>query len=168
MVQRRINRIQKEKKYFMGIDPGADGACFTVNKDLQIVDWFDHPGEMISLYHRLGETINKLNANNEQIIIALEKVWGIPKMKGMFNFGANWAGWKMAVISYGITLLEPRPNEWQKGLFVKTDMIRGKKKTRSITVARRLYPRNYDLFKNLGSDGRADACLIARWAKEQM
>jgi crossover junction endodeoxyribonuclease RuvC len=80
-----------------------------------------------------------------------------------FKFGANFGTWQGIIAVLGLPCLMPRPAEWQKGLVRKSD---GKDpKARSLAVARRLFP-DAELSKKK-DHGRADALLLAWWAKQR-
>jgi len=152
-----------KKIFYIGIDPGTSGSAVCLNDEGKIEFLFDYPGEQVACYRELSDRISRYN--DIQFHAALEKVHGRPPMgaKSAFNFGANWATWRMILIFLQIPFLEPSPVEWQKGMFKKGDEINGVQKTRSLTVARRIWPENYEYFKNMKHHNRSDAALIAYW-----
>ena len=80
-----------------------------------------------------------------------------------FKFGQNFGTWKGILAACGVPFLEPKPQQWQKGLVKKTD---GKKA--NMAVAGRMFPAA-EIYGPRGGekDGRADALLIAYWRSLQ-
>jgi hypothetical protein len=153
-----------KKSFFIGIDPGTKGCAVCLNDEGDIEFLFDYPGEQIACFKELSDRLSRYD-ESVQFYAALEKVHGRPPMgaKPSFNFGANWATWRMVLVFMQIPFEEPIPTIWQKGMFKKSDEIDGKKKLRSLTVARRMWPKHYDDFKNKSHHNRSDASLIAYW-----
>jgi len=147
-------------KAYAGIDPGNSGAiAFLLSDDLpRVYDW---PGDASAA----AEIVKDLHSECRVQLAALEKVHSMPKqgISSTFKFGVNFGIWQGILAMIGWPHLMPRPQEWQKGLVSKTDGP--DPKSRSLAVARRLFP-DVDLSKKK-HDGRADALLLAWWAKQQ-
>jgi crossover junction endodeoxyribonuclease RuvC len=147
-------------KAYIGIDPGQSGAVALLPDDElpQVEDW---PGDPSSA----AEVLKDWSMEYQVQLVALESVHAMPKqgVTSTFKFGANFGTWQGIIAVLGLPCLMPRPTEWQKGLVRKSD---GKDpKARSLAVARRLFP-DAELSKKK-DHGRADALLLAWWAKQQ-
>ena len=144
---------------FLGIDPGATGAAALIHGGGQeLLDW---PGDAARVVARLADW----QARFEVRLAALEKVHAMPGqgVVSMFSFGQNVGTWQGILAALSIPYVTPRPQEWQRGL---VDRKAGKDtKTASLATARRLFP-GADLARKK-DHGRADALLIAWWAKRQ-
>jgi crossover junction endodeoxyribonuclease RuvC len=149
-----------KRKSYIGIDPGQSGAIALLPDDdlPQVEDW---PGDPSSA----AEVLKDWSMDNEIQLVALEAVSAMPKqgVASTFKFGALFGTWQGIIAALGLPCLMPRPTEWQKGLVRKSDGP--DPKTRSLAVARRLFP-DAELSRKK-DHGRADALLIAWWAKQR-
>jgi len=148
-----------KNKVYLGIDPGKSGAAAIIHDEGQEV--FDWPGDV-------SDAANKMRGwrlNYDIRAGALEAVHAMPKqgVSSTFSFGCNLGQWMGLLAALSIPYMMPRPQQWKKGLIKKAD---GKDpKTASLTVARRMFP---DAELNLKKHhGRADALLLAWWAKHE-
>jgi hypothetical protein len=144
---------------FLGIDPGATGCAALIHAGGH--DLFDWPGDAALVVPRLADWL----ARFEIKLAALEKVGAMPGqgVVSMFSFGENCGTWKGILAAMAIPYVCPRPQEWQRGL---VDRKAGKDtKAASLATARRLFP-DADLGRKK-DHGRADALLLAWWARRQ-
>lgn len=148
-----------KERAWIGIDPGKSGAIALVHRDGQIVE--DWPGDAAGA----AELLLKWRIEYHIELVALERVGSMPGqgVKSMFSFGENFGTWQGILAASGIPYVMPRPQEWQKGLVSPSDGADAK--ARSMAVARRLFP---DAELDRKKDhGRADALLLAWWARRQ-
>lgn len=146
--------------YFIGIDPGQTGAVALLS-DSCVVQFKDYDEPLAVLMEMLSWV-----QTYRVKIIALEEVHSMPKqgVASTFKFGGNFGWYKGALdmisLFLGIPWCLVRPQEWQRGV------CSGKgADADSLTVARRMYPdADLSLKKH---HGRADALLIAAWAKKK-
>jgi len=125
---------------FLGIDPGVTGAIALIHPEGQVVE--DWPGDEVAAV-RFGA--------------------GPPKGKfGFIKLSENKGIWRGVLASHGVPFVLVRPQEWMKGTVPKKESGTVKP---SLTVARRLFP-NMDLHRK-ADHNRADALLIAEWARRQ-
>ncbi|MFP4088016.1 MAG: hypothetical protein ACLFUL_14630, partial [Desulfobacteraceae bacterium] len=98
-------------------------------------------------------------------LAALEKVGARPGqgVVSMFTFGQNVGAYMGILAALGIPFTMPTPRQWQKGLIDRKSAP--DPKIRSLITARRLFP-DADLSRKK-DHGRADALLIAWWARQQ-
>jgi len=144
---------------YLGIDPGATGCAALIHDGGH--DLFDWPGDPALVVPRLADWL----ARFEIKLAALEKVGAMPGqgVVSMFTFGQNVGVWHGILAALSIPYVCPRPQEWQRGLL---DRKAGKDtKTASLATARRLFP-DADLGRKK-DHGRADALLLAWWARRQ-
>jgi len=144
---------------FLGIDPGATGcAALIYDAGYELMDW---PGDPALVVSKLADWL----ARFEIKLAALEKVGAMPGqgVVSMFSFGQNVGTWHGILAALAIPYACPRPQDWQRGL---VDKKAGKDtKAASLATARRLFP---DASLSRKKDhGRADALLLAWWARRQ-
>lgn len=111
-------------------------------------------GWLLKEYIRLNKGLPKF--------AAIEDVHSMPDqgIASTFRFGYS-AGIIMGVLqALEIPVLRVKPSVWKASLNLSAD------KSRSLSLAKKLYPRYADLFKRKKDDGRAEALLIAHFAKQ--
>lgn len=144
---------------YVGIDPGATG-CVALIHDAghELMDW---PGDPALVVPRLADWQARFDVR----LAALEKVGAMPGqgVVSMFSFGQNVGTWHGILAALHIPYVCPRPQDWQRGL---VDRKAGKDtKAAALASARRLFP---DAALGRKKDhGRADALLLAWWARRQ-
>ncbi|MEA5089400.1 hypothetical protein [Solidesulfovibrio sp.] len=144
---------------YVGIDPGATGCAALIHAGGH--DLFDWPGDPALVVPRLADWLARFDVR----LAALEKVGAMPGqgVVSMFSFGENCGIWKGILAALGIPYVCPRPQDWQRGI---VDRKAGKDtKAASLATARRLFP-DADLGRKK-DHGRADALLLAWWARRQ-
>ena len=162
---------------YIGIDPGLDGALAVI-KDSLAPTFIDTPtlttkakGAKAKSHRTMdvAEIVNILRGigGSSEVVIALEKVSAAPiegRVQGttsMFNFGMGFGMWIgiLAGLQLPYTLVHPRT--W------KTQIMRdqGKEKGASIMRAKQLYPQAAPCLNLKKHHGRADALLLAHYAK---
>ena len=147
-------------KAHIGIDPGKGGAVALLAEDdlPRVEDWPGDPTAAASI-------LRDWALEHEIQLVALESVHAMPKqgVASTFRFGQNLGQWEGVLAGLGLPCVMPRPKEWQRGLVRPSE---GKDpKERSLKVARRLFP-DAELHRKK-DHGRADALLMAWWAKQQ-
>ena len=137
------------KKYFLGIDPGITGAFALIDTDGEyIVHDFD--GEQL-----LAELLLPIQ------FAVIEQVHAMPGqgVVSMFNFGKNYGWYQGLLTALRIPYALVTPATWKKGVVFPTDGATPKE--RSLTVARRMFPKAN--LKAKSHHNRADALLLARY-----
>ena len=149
-----------KQKAYLGIDPGKTGAVALITNE-GAHEILDYPGDPSLIVDRF----RKWKLNYEIVMTALEKVGARPGqgVVSMFTFGRNLGAWEGIISAFGIPFMMPTPRQWQKGLI--DQKAGGNPKERSLNTARRLFP-NASLTRKK-DHGRADALLLAFWAKRQ-
>jgi hypothetical protein len=149
-----------KQKAYVGIDPGKTGAAALIT-DEGTLDVLDYPGSPSLIVDRF----RSWKLSYEIVMVALEKVSARPGqgVVSMFTFGRNLGAWEGILSAFSIPFMMPTPRQWQKGII--DPKAGADSKTRSLNTARRLFP---DASLSLKKDhGRADALLLAFWAKRQ-
>jgi len=148
-------------KAWVGIDPGVTGAIALITEQMVcfVKDFED--ANITAEWFEFFKSLTDIQW------VAIERVHAMPKqgVSSTFKFGTNFGIHLGIVASFKLPLLLPRPAEWKKGLVRKTD---GKDiKERSLNVARRMFPQMNEFFTRVKDHNRAEALLIAYYAKQQ-
>ncbi len=155
-----MKRISDKTIFYLGIDPGAQGAVSLIDRNCSIVELADWPGNEIDAAGLIKEFCSGMTVQ-----AAIEKVHAMPKqgVTSMFKFGANYGIWRGILAANEIPFLLPSPQQWQKGMLHKKQDEHPK-----MAAAARLFPQA-PLYGPKGGrkEGRADALLIAYWRLRQ-
>ncbi|MBI9093114.1 MAG: hypothetical protein JEZ12_28215 [Desulfobacterium sp.] len=139
--------------WWLGIDPGKDGAMCLKSGDSIIV----------SDYESLYLTSKRLREWESEYQIAgafIEYVHNMPKDGGSsaFRFGTNYGQWLGFLAMLDIDFKKIPTKMWHKGLFKG---IKGRTtKKKSLALARQMFP-DSQYFLREGDHDRAEAMLIA-------
>ena len=152
----------EKPKAWIGIDPGQKGAaCLLCGDHVEFYDWKD-------VWTAAG-VVSKWIFDIDYTVVGavIERVSSRPKqgVSSTFKFGANFGMWQGIIAAYGVPCHMPTPRKWQKGLIVKSDGP--DPKSRSLAVARRLFPQCSEMLKRKKDNGRSDALLMAYWGRLQ-
>lgn len=141
---------------WIGVDPGKKGAIavLTEDGDATVVDWKSEAD--------MRDAMLSMDANLDVQAVCIERVGAMPGqgVVSMFSFGQNYGFWLGATAILQWPTFTARPQDWQKGLIGKEG---------AMPVAARLFPQ-VNLYgpKGGAKDGRADALLIAHYARKQV
>ena len=145
---------------YIGIDPGKTGAMalLTDEGEMDFADWSTPHAMQVTLLGWVQDKCVKY--------IGIEKVHSMPRqgVSSTFTFGSNFGWWAGTLDMVSLFLGTPwglvSPQEWQKGV------CGGKRggDNEPLTAARRMFP-DAPLGR-MRDSGRADALLIALWAKK--
>ena len=145
--------------YYLGIDPGANGAYAILNNsEIEMYGRFDKQ-EFLNVCYCLSK-------KQEKTRCCIERVHAMPKQGSvsMFNFGVNF-GWLKGVLdAFEISYQEIPPQTWKKEYGLNS------KKELSIEVCQRLFP-EANLVPHNGRkahDGIAEAILMAEYARRKL
>lgn len=141
----------------IGIDPGLTGALALLGPDgLDVRDMPVINGRVDAL-----ELAVILTAWGRVELVVLEEssVRPVESNRSSHTAGINWGTIHTACVVLERPCRIIRPQTWTKALEVGAD------KDAHRAAARRLYPDHADLFARKKDDGRADAALIAWWAR---
>jgi crossover junction endodeoxyribonuclease RuvC len=141
---------------WVGIDPGATGACALLNENdhYDILDWED---EFV-----LSETISEWKEIYNIKIVVVEAQHSMPKqgVSSTFKFGINYGLIRGVLAAQKVHTELVSPQVWQRVMLHNADGP--DTKSRSLVSARRHFP-NLQLKKS--QHGRSDAILMALFSK---
>ena len=156
---------------YLGIDPGLSGA-FVILGDHGELQFFDTPTATVKSGKKLRHTMDCAQIVSvlmhelgrcAEVTVALERVAAMPGqgVSSMFNFGMGFGMWQgiLAALQLPYTLVHS--TSWKSKLM--RDM--GKEKGAAIVRAKQLYPMAAGSLTRKKDDGRADALLLAHYAK---
>lgn len=150
---------------FIGIDPGFTGAvCFLWPKENHI-EVFDMPviknakGKTILNLHALHEIMQP--DGDEPHLAMIEQVAAMrgQGVSSMFRFGEAYGATQMAVAAHKIPTEYVTPAKWKAHFGLSRD------KGVSRSIASQRFPNHAHMFERVKDDGRAEATLLALYAK---
>lgn len=145
--------------YYIGVDPGKDGAMSVLTDDqsaLPDITYFEE-SSIVSALEPL---------KCQPCFCILEHVGAMPKQGSvsMFNFGVNFGFWQGVLTAFHIPYELMRPAKWKKEFSITAD------KNTSILVCKRAFP-GINLFRTpqckKEHDGAAEASLMALLARRK-
>ena len=146
-------------KAYVGIDPGKYGAACCLSPDtIHLHDW-ESPAKAGA---KLAEWRNQYD-----LTVAIEKVTSHKKdgHAFAFRFGINYGIWQGICAGLLIKPVLIHHATWQSKVLPGWNKKGVDNKATAIDVARRLYPAAKKLIYRKKDNGRADALLIATFAK---
>jgi hypothetical protein len=171
-------------KTYVGIDPGKTGAVaiisdhFLVDRN-RLSEVYFYDAEKGVNFNDLAKAIVGINFN-EDCFVLLEKAQVMPRKRkrmvggqeieesagqgsvGMLNYGIGYGEYRGMLKALLIPFAEIHPMTWKKEFgLVHQD------KDRSIQVARQLFPSVDDMLTRKKDHGRAEALLIAEYARRR-
>lgn len=154
--------------FIIGIDPGAAGAVAILEPDGSLVQVFDMPSVEVVVGGKakrrvspemLAAELRGYNVHGTTAIV--EQVSAMPGqgVSSMFAFGQAY-GLALGVLA-GMTIpaRTVTPASWKRAMKLNT----GKDAARA--EAARRWPQHAAEFKRVKDDGKAEAALIAEWAR---
>jgi crossover junction endodeoxyribonuclease RuvC len=153
----------------LGIDPGLSGAVAFLHGE-QLLDVADLP--LVDVQHGKGSRKELSPALLHDMLVhteirigkaIVEHVGASPQMgtTSAFRFGENFGGILAVLACCGIRTELVRPQTWKKAMGLGPD------KSISRAMAIKLWPMQSEYFARVKDDGRAEAALIAEWARRQ-
>jgi crossover junction endodeoxyribonuclease RuvC len=151
----------------IGIDPGFTGAIAFL-ADTRSLEIYDMPTHLIMGRKQVdGEELafllGEIRKGRHKIqYAAVEDVSAMPEqgVTSTFRFGYS-AGIVMGVLqALEIKVLRVKPSVWKPALGLSSD------KKKSLALARKRFPQYKAYFKRAMDDGRAEAALLAHFARE--
>lgn len=158
-----------ERFVYMGVDPGLTGALAWYDPEYDLIEVADMPVHQIKTgrgiqreidYHSLA----RLVAERAHLVkmCAIERVSAMPKqgLSSTFKFGMTYGAALSALACNIVPFTEVFPNKWKPSMGVTSD------KTSSRMRASRLFPGSAHKFERVKDDGKAEAALLAVYAKQ--
>lgn len=144
----------------IAIDPGKTGAiAYDVpGAALKVYDMPDTPAGVVSL-------LRSLSWAPDGAFCLIEKQQAMPKqgVSSMFTLGEGYGFLQATVMTLGLPLDFVRPADWKRKLG-----LTNADKTGSRAMAARLFPDQADEFKRVKDHGRAEAALLAVYARRHL
>lgn len=152
--------------WFVGIDPGKQGALAIVNSRGRLVrSYFTRVEDKEYVESSMANSLRRLMG--VEMGAAIEKVHAMPKqgVSSMFNFGMGFGLWRGMLSASNIPYTLVTPQRWIKDIMGGVRRPDGEKwgKVDYVEKARELFP---DIPIKLKKHwGLADAALIAEWRR---
>jgi crossover junction endodeoxyribonuclease RuvC len=152
---------------YIGIDPGKSGAVAIITSHGESVfDLTDSHADNVQL---LNELRRDCELERCAAVVVIEQVSAMPKqgVTSSFNFGKTFGVLIGALIALGFQYQTVTPAKWKAKVFDSSPRGTGKaaQKTAARDLARRLYPAVSDQLKRVKDADRAEALLMAHYAK---
>lgn len=163
--------MNTDELYFFGVDPGEQGALAILRPDrtLDIFDLSASLGDVANTICAVFDALAEQGVRRRQIIGQLEFVGSMPKqgLQSTFNFGKSVGVVMGALYACRIGFDVATPQTWKAAVYDAEAKRLAKKdqKAASRDRARRLFPDEARLFARVKDDGRAEAALIAEFAR---
>lgn len=152
----------------IGVDPGFTGAISFLNQGRLKV--FDLPIKIIKGKKFIDEIafiklVRNQTCDDTVSVVVIEDIGAMPgqgiSSTSRFTYNAGILLGVLACI-FGNKIIKVRPSVWKPALGLNRD------KKKSLTLAKKVFPDNKEDFRLIKHDGRAEAALIAHFAKESL
>lgn len=143
------------------VDVGAKGAIAWLSRDGHLIDVQDMPAIDVRGKLRVSAPgVAALLKARVPDLVVIEGVSAMPKqgVASTFTFGYAAGLIEGVAAGMGIPVQIVRAADWKRKAGVPAD------KGAARQMAVRLWPGAADVFKRVKDDGRAEACLMGRWA----
>lgn len=151
-----------------GIDPGKGGAIAALREDAAVLLLEDAPLLRVGTKQeydlgRMADLLRYVQALDPAAVIAVERVWVRPGegAVGAMTFGEGSGIWLGATSALNLRLERVTPMRWRRA--VMDGLPKGKGS--SMQRARELFPDQAEKLAKKKDDGRAEALLIAEFAR---
>ncbi len=153
-----------EECVYLGVDPGKHGAIAAVNKR-QVLEVHDFPldGKQADL-EALAKIITSLGIKYKYLDAVIEDVgtFSHDGRRGAFSFGENKGFWRLGLAMIGLEPSLVTPAQWKKCIIGR---VHDTDKSLSIKTAKLLFPNSVEWLRLKKHDGRAEAILLAEYAR---
>lgn len=142
----------------LGIDPGLNGAVALYAPDREPLVWdmpLHHKGSLDAV--ALASIIRSTRAE----AAVVEKVGSMPRQAGAFSFGFYTGIAHGALAAANIPIHTIAPVVWKRAMGIHRVNETDDLKTKSRSLAMKLFPDQASLFERVKDDGRAEALLLA-------
>ncbi len=150
-----------DRKYYIGVDPGASGGIAVIDRNGKVVECCnmpDTPMEILEFFRKYGA---------DEVVCVLEDVGqGMPgqSSSATAKFARHNGHLEMALLALGIKTVKVRPQKWEKTYALGSSSKHGKSEWK-----RMLKERAQQLFPQLGKKvtlKTCDALLIAEYCRK--
>ena len=158
---------------FIGVDPGLSGAVAAISQHGKFICVGDTPvaevkkGKGAKHFYLPAQMVAQLKgiqAHGAITLIGIELVHAMPGqgVTSMFRMGQGLGMWEMAFVALSLPYKWITPQSWKKEL-LRAGV--GDDKSASIVRAQELFPAAAEFLKRKKDDGRAEAILLAEYAR---
>jgi crossover junction endodeoxyribonuclease RuvC len=161
---------------FVGIDPGLQGAVAVIHPEFDgkaPVVVFDTPSCTVTrsgkhrheyLIENMRDILMREAHSDCETLAVIEAVHSMPGqgVSSCFSFGRGLGIWEGLLVGCGIPYQKIAPQTWKKQMMA--DMARDNKDS-SRLAAMRLFPAMSEQLARKKDDGRAEAILLAEYAR---
>lgn len=174
-----------EEKIYIGIDPGKLGFLCILgpSEEPEFIALQDDPKKDFNIWYVRGviEGVFK-RFEGKNVVVGIEDVHALfgASAGSTFNFGYITGVLNGLVAAKGVTLVNPKPKEWQKVMWEGVGIVKKKSssgktevtdtKATSIKACQKLFP-SVDLRRTARStkldDNKCDSLLIASYLKRK-
>ena len=156
--------------FIIGCDPGARGAIAILEaKSGDLVQVFDMPAVDVATSGKIKRRVSPEMLASElrlyqDATAVVEQVGAMPGqgVSSMFAFGQAYGLVLGVLAGMSIPTSTVTPAKWKKAMGVNAS------KDGSRAKAAQLWPASAGEFKRVKDDGRAEACLLARWGLQSI
>jgi len=154
--------------YFIGVDPGKNGAFSVVDENSRLHDYW-RMGQLFDMRIKMLPYLEDLG------IVAIEKAGSMPVYgrqqgaKGMFTYGKGYGMLLGMFETLKINYAEIHPRTWMLKMF-GTDTEKGQSKENGIKLAKAMHPDHTFIPSRCRTihDGITDATCIAHYARRYL
>ena len=168
-VIRHANSAPRDRRFFIGIDPGVTGAVALMvdlsADNIAIANIPTHQGQGHREFDlvEIGRFVTDLADLNLSVTVTLERQQSFgPKDTPMtaFSVGYGYGMWRTALTMKGLSFNVVPPLTWKAAMLVTST-----EKTQSVLRAREMYPQALPYLQTDSSHNRADALLLAAYGR---
>jgi len=150
---------------YIGIDPGLSGAIAFLNKSSLFI--YDMPIQKVRSKKKidaakLAEILKSYKTKNALAVVELVGPMPNQGVVSTFNFGYGAGIIEGILRALLVKTVFIRPNVWKPAMGLSS------KKVQSLGLARNVFPKQFHYFKRQKDDGRAEASLMAYFARKNM
>lgn len=167
-------------QFHIGVDPGVTGAVAVLETATRKVDLYDTPIVCVKSGKKMKNVMDLHNVvslmqmltGGRDVLVTIEKVNAMPgKVAGggrrtigatsAFNFGVGYGMWLGVLASLRLPYQQVIPATWKRALMLTGSDGKDADRIRAI----QLYPQAAPQLNLKKHHGRADALLLADWAR---
>jgi len=154
----------QQPRTWLGVDPGNSGALALVDEAGNLLEYDDFPTLEVRGKRRISAPLLATLVRKWNPSCALvELVGSMPKqgVASTFAFGVSAGIMEGTLATLGVSYDYVTPGVWKRGMKLSAD------KGISRQLAMRRWPASAHLFSRVKDDGRAEAALLAEYARTQ-
>ena len=162
-----------EIRLFWAIDPGATGACVTINSSANLLHKFDFTGQTetdIAEYF-FGWWVPMSQQMRDRTMVGLEKVAAMPHdgRASLAKFMTHYGFLRGLLSAHKIPYRDIPPGQWQREmrLLCPKGTKAHVKKKKHLVLAQQLYPKPFEGLTQKSGLAICDAILMSEWMRRR-